>query len=285
MHFGGDFVDTGSLLFIQVFREPPADEAAFGNAQEARSQRSIVAPGASQQAHHISGHFVPHWQHVVGHRATAHDVRAFVVQSDLVRDVQPLISRVRRVLCGNVAVRSFGDDYDLAAERTRLLRQAHELAVPIAAARCQICGVRSYHFAPVGQAPVCDGAHRACDGRRSGLVADDLQERLEIATALQEQHLDRACRRVDFAQLVLRASLEVIEARSLGRDAMSGRSAMGILRPFGRRHVKLRKPLGQRFQRIRSFERLFARHAFSLSLDSESMRWQELSVLLSPMNL
>ena len=103
-------------------------------------------------------------------------------------------------------------------------------------------------------------------------MADDLQERLEIATMLQEQHLDRACRRVDFAQLVLRASLEVVKSRSLGRDAVSGCSAMSVLRSFGWRHVKLWKAQGQCFQRIRSFERLFARHDFSLSLDSESVR-------------
>ena len=65
-------------------------------------------------------------------------------------------------------------------------------------------------------------------------MADDLQERLEIGTLLQEQDLDGTRRGIHLAQLVLGGGDEVVERRPIGFDPIGRRPAMEILGSFRR---------------------------------------------------
>ena len=63
----------------------------------------------AKQAYDIGGDFVPDGCDVVGQETPAHDMGAFVVQSNLARDTQPFLGFVGRIVGGNGTVGAVGD--------------------------------------------------------------------------------------------------------------------------------------------------------------------------------
>ena len=96
----------------------------------------IVAPGRAEQPHNVGRDLVPHGQHVFWHKASTHNVGTLVIQTYVARHVQPIFLAIRHSVCGNVAVRAFGDHDDFCPKRAGGGCKPLELGFPVVPAAC-----------------------------------------------------------------------------------------------------------------------------------------------------